>query len=286
MVIWTNWVAFANTLKLKIFLRQEKARPGVAQEGITSLLSSGAEFLNVDAAMTQFEDAPSKSNPLYETNERQLNTPTNLRASTTLYSYLTVNEDPRFDEYYEPGNSLDQGDYNSDAAPSGISVVNLHPTTAVYLISREESLFMQAEAQLKYGSDAEAQMAYEEAVMEAFDKYGLDASPFLAPGGNYAYPTAGSEEDKLKAIIMQKWVSSFPGNGFDAFFDTNRTGYPEVSDVPQSSESYVPGELAYSVNGTTGGAFPMRLQYPSDVRARNANAPANVEITVPVWWAE
>lgn len=285
----SKWVAFANTLKLKIYLRQENARPGVASSGINSLLTTDVTFLNEDASLTQFEDASDKSNPLYESNERQLNTPTNLRASTTLYSYLQENTDPRLGAFYEAGNPLNQGDYNSAAAPSGISIVNLMPTTAVYLLSREESLFMQAEAQLKYGSDAIAKENYDAAVIEAFSKFSLsevalDGTAFVAPGGEYAYPTSGSEQAKLKAIIMQKWVSGFPGNGFDAFFDTNRTGYPEKSSVAQSSASYVPGTLAYPVNGTTGGEFPMRLPFPSDVRARNSNAPLNVALTTPVWW--
>lgn len=280
-----NWVAFANSLKLKIYLRQEKARPEVSQSGITNLLNSGAEFLDTDAAMTQFEDAPNKSNPLYESNERQLNTPTNLRASTTMFSFLDTNQDPRLGEYYEAGNPLDQGDFNSTAAPNSIAVVNLHPTTPVYLMSREESLFLQAEAQLRYGSEDIAKEKYEEGVLEAFNKYDLDGSSFIAPGGPYEWP-AGTMEEKLKAIITQRWVAGFPGNGFEAFFAINRTGIPEISDVPQSDESYIPGQLAYPVNGTTGGDFAKRLPFPSDVRARNSNAPDNIEITVPVWWAE
>ena len=286
----SQWVAFANSLKLKVYLRQENARPGVTSAGINSLLSSGATFLNTDAALTQFEDAPDKSNPLFESNNRQLNTPTNLRASTTLFSYLQSNNDPRLDAFYLPGSSLNQGDFNSPAAPNSIAVVNLMPTTAAYLMSREESLFMQAEAQLKYGSDAIAKEKYDAAVIEAFSKFSdedgasFDGSSFVAAGGEYEYPTAGSEEDKLKAIIMQKWVSGFPGNGFEAFFDTLRTGYPEISTVSQDSESYIPGTLAYSLNGTTGGEFPMRLPFPSDVRARNSNAPGNTGVTVPVWW--
>lgn len=282
-----QWVAFANTLKLKIYLRQENARPDVASAGITNLLNSGAEFLNVDAGMDQFEDAPNKSNPLYETNIRQLNTPTNLRASTTLYSYLESNDDPRLDEYYTAGVSLDQGDFNnSDIEPNSIAVVELDPQTPAYLISKEESLFMQAEAQLKYGSVALAQELYEEGVLTNFSKYGLDGAPFVAPGGVYAFPTGGSEEDKLRAIIMQKWVAEFPGNGYDAFFDHLRTGYPRISDVPQSSISYVPGTFSYSINGVTGGSFPQRLLFPSNVRSRNTNAPGIVAITVPVWWAQ
>ncbi|WP_255702856.1 SusD/RagB family nutrient-binding outer membrane lipoprotein [Antarcticibacterium sp. 1MA-6-2] len=185
-----NWVAFANTLKLKIYLRQENARPDVTAAGITNLLNSGAEFLNVDAGMDQFEDAPNKSNPLYESNIRQLNTPTNLRASTTLYSFLETNEDPRLEEYYTNGISLDQGDFNNtDVEPNSIAVVELDPQTPAYLISREESLFMQAEAQLKYGSEALAQELYNEGVIENFSKYGLDGAAFVAPGGAYAFPT-------------------------------------------------------------------------------------------------
>ncbi len=90
----------------------------------------------------------------------------------------------------------------------------------------------------------------------------------------------------MKAIILQKWAAAFPGNGFEAFFDTNRTGYPEISTVDQSDEDYIPGTLSYSINGTTGGIFPMRLPFPSDVRARNSNAPAQSEITAPVWWVQ
>lgn len=281
-----NWTAFANSMKLKIYLRQENARPGVASSNITSLLNSGVEFLDVDAAMTQFEDAPDKSNPLYESNERQLNTPTNLRASTTLYSFLQANLDPRLADYYEAGNPLNQGDFNNLDAPASFAIVNLNPLTAVYLMSREESLFMQAEAQLKYGSDAIAKEKYDAGVLEAFSKYEYDASSFIAPGGEYAYPSGGSEEDKLKAIILQKWAAAFPGNGFEAFFDTNRTGFPETSNLPQNDENYIPGTLSYSVNGTTGGNFPMRLPNPSDVRARNSNAPEQTVITAPVWWVQ
>ena len=70
----------------------------------------------------------------------------------------------------------------------------------------------------------------------------------------------------------------------EMFFEQNRTGYPKVSTVPQTNESYVPGEFAYSVNGTTGGKFPKRLEFPSNVLTRNQNAPALVPVTTTVWW--
>ena len=70
-----NWVEFANTLKLKIFLRQTEARPSVAQNGIMDMINSGAAFLTQDASISGvFQDEANLSNPLYETDRRQLNT--------------------------------------------------------------------------------------------------------------------------------------------------------------------------------------------------------------------
>jgi hypothetical protein len=284
-----HWTEFANTMLLKVYIRQTEARASVAQAGITALITSGAPFLDTDAAMTQFEDAPDRSNPLFETDRRQLNTTVNLRASKTMFSYLDENGDPRLDAYYNPGNPLNQGDFNNTVAGASIAVVKLSATTPVYFMSREESLFLQAEALERYAAGAGAKEKYDAGVLEAFSKYTdengdtLDGASFIAAGGAYAYP-AGTFQDKLKAIITQKWLSLFPGNGFEAFFEQNRTGYPLISAVPQTSLSYVPGELSYSVNGTTGGVFPRRLVFPENVTSTNENAPDLIDLTVPVWW--
>jgi len=282
-----NWVKFANTLKLKIYIRQtESSRASIANAGIAELLSSGVEFLDVDAALTQFEDAPNSSNPLYEFNNRQLNVATNLRMSTTLSSFLTSNGDPRRDEYYTAGNALNQGDYTSTAG--NIAVVNNSATAPVFFLSKEESLFLQAEAVERNGTGS-GKAFYDEAVATNLARYeDADGNPLSATtllAGPYAYPTGGSFADKLTAIITQKWVANFPGNGFESFLEQNRTGIPAISNVPQSDAAYVPGQLAYSVNGPAGNAFPRRLVYPLSERNSNTNAPALVPLTTPVWWA-
>ena len=51
-------------------------------------------------------------------------------------------------------------------------------------MSKEESLFLQAEAKERFGTGAKA--LYDAAVLENFNKYGLDGSSFIAPGGVYA----------------------------------------------------------------------------------------------------
>lgn len=280
-----SWTAFANSMKLKIYMRQTNStRASVAAAGITDLLASGVAFLDTDAAMTQFSDALGLSNPLYETDRRRLNNAANLRMSKTLSSYLDVNSDERFDAYYGAGIPLNQGDFNNTVNATTVSIVNLSPTTPAFLMSREESLFLQAEAQARYGSAAAAKTAYDAGVIENFSRYALDGSTFVAAGGAYEYPTGGSLQDQIKAIITQKWVAAFPGNGFEAFFDTNRTGYPQTSAVPQSNAGYVPGELAYSVNGATSGLFPKRIVYPQEETNTNKNTPTLLPITTPVWW--
>lgn len=260
-----KWTAFANTLKLKVYMRQtNSSRAALALTGLTDLLASGVDFLDEDAGIDVFIDEVNQSNPLYEYIERKLNVSTNLRASNTLFSYLTANGDTRKPFYYEAGNALAQGDYNS--AASNIAVVNLHAETPVYFMTREESLFLQAEAELRVnGGGAASQALYDAAVTENFSRYGL--APILT--GNYAYPVAGTFDQQLQAIITQKWIAAFPGNGFEAFFDQNRTGYPTLS---------------YSVTGSTAGLFPKRIQYPLSERNANPNSPALVPITTPVWW--
>lgn len=288
-----KWTKFGNTLLLKLYTRLTEVDPTLAQSGITTLINSGAEFLDVDAAMTQFEDAADRSNPLYESDRRQLNTTLNLRASKTLYTYLQTNEDPRLNKYYGVGNPNNQGDFLNSA--TNLSLVSLWATTPFYFISAEESYFLQAEALTRYYGGAGAKEKYDLGVAANFAKYQTSTTigsvtvpaigtptALLAAGGKYAFPTGTAAQ--IKAIITQKWIASFPGNGYESFFEQNRTGYPEVSAVPQTSESYVPGEFAISVNSQTGDLFPKRVVLPNSVKTRNPNAPALKLITAPVWW--
>lgn len=285
----TKWTQFANTLLLKIYLRQSNARPSVAENGIVTLINSGASFLDDHAAVTQYIDEDSRSNPLYENERRQLNVGTNLRASSTLGTYLQRNGDTRLDSYYDGTNFQEQGDFEDGSADASLPILNA--TDAFYFMTKAESKFIQAEARVRYLGGAGAQALYEEGVMAAFDRWDddsidLDATPYLASGGAYEYPN-GTDEENIEAIILQKWVDLFPGSGFESFIEQNRTGYPSVSNVPTTDLSYVPGQLTYSVEGTTGGDFPRRFEYPNDELQTNVNAPTDIiDITEKTWYAK
>lgn len=291
-----NWTKFANTLLLKLHLRLTQVDPTLAQTGITTLINSGAQFLDVDAGMNQFEDAADRSNPLYETDRRQLNTTQNLRASKTLYLYLQTNADPRLKKYYGAGNPNNQGDFEN--AASGLALVTLYAKTPLYFLSAEESYFLQAEALTRYYGGAGAKAKYDLGVAANFAKYNTATtlgtvtipaigSPdaLLADGGKYAFPATGMAA-QIEAIITQKWIASFPGNGYESFLEQNRTGFPKEAPVgtSQDDEDYIAGQLTISVEGVTGDLFPRRIVLPNTVKTRNPNAPALAKITAPVWW--
>ena len=281
-----NWQRFANTLKLKLYLRMVNAKASEAEAGIKALYAANAQFLTTGAGITSFVNQPNASNPFYEQNIRRLNTNDNLRASVTFVSWLQANNDPRIVSYFGTTNptAIHQGDYASTntAYPSSAVFVQ-SPTDPVWFISEAESYFMQAEARERYFAGAGAKALYDAGVTAAFAQKGLTPGALLT--GNYAYPVAGTFQQKLEAIIVQKWAS-FPGtHDLEGFFEQNRTGYPKYSPVYSTSASYVPGQLVYSKNGVTAGAFPKRMIFPDVERGRNSNTPAEVPVTVKVWWA-
>ena len=280
-----NWQRFANTLKLKMYLRMVNAKPEEAEQGVKSLFDGGALFLETGAGITTFEDLPNYSNPFYEQNIRRLNTNDNLRASATFVSWLLANNDPRVESYFGSATptAINQGDYSStNPAYPGAAIFVQHATDPAWFISKAESYFLQAEARLRYYADAGAAELYDAGVTAAFEQLGLAPGALLT--GKYKYPATGFEQ-KLEAIIVQKWAS-FPGtHDLEGFFEINRTGYPKTSPVYSTDPAYVPGQLVYSANGVTGGLFPKRLLFPDVERARNSNTPTEVPITTKVWWA-
>lgn len=286
-----KWIRFANSLKLKMYLRMINAKPDEASAGITSLLNSNALFLDADAGLTGFSDAPGSDNPMYEQNIRQLNTPDNIRASYTFVSYLTLNADPRIEFYFNnPAPiAIHQGDYaGTDASYRTAAVLVENPGDPVIFMSLAESYFMQAEALERYKSGNGAKEMYDAGVLAAFSATGEDGSAFIAPGGVYEYPSTGTLEEKIEAISVQKWISCAYGVHFlEGFFEKNRTGYPKTSQVYSTDADYVPGQFVVSINSVLDpGKLPQRLPFPDLERQTNSNTPSEVAIDVPVWWAK
>lgn len=288
-----KWEQFANTLKLKMYLRMVNAKPAEAQAGINALYTAGANFLTVNAGITAFTDVPDGSNPAYEYNIRRLNTTTNIRASITFTTFLAANSDPRAVSYFGTASpiGIHQGDFTATltAQPTYANATTAvqKATDPVWFISAAESYFMQAEALERYYAGVGAKAKYDAGVTAAFAQVGLTPGALIAAGGKYEYPVAGTFQQKLKAIITQKWASMPGSHGLEAFFEQQRTGYPAISTVYSTNATYATahaGEWVYSKNGATSGKFPKRLVFPASERDRNKNTPAEVPIYTKVWW--
>lgn len=297
-----KWTRFANTVKLRILLRQYKKNSSFAQTEITKLLANG-NFLTADVQFKNFEDADSKSNPMYESDQRQLNTTNNIRANATFISYLQANGDTRIDKLFEKVGpvyaGMVTGSYEVPTPVFDATKVTSRPkqtaTMPINLMTVAESELLQAEAYLRMGNVPMAKQHYEAGVASSFSRMGASIGTALT--SVYAFPATGFD-NQLKAIIMQKWVDAADGQrGIESFIEQVRTGYPQKStmsdQIPegyQVPETYIPGTLIYSKKGTTGGKLPVRLPYPACEINYNSNAASykalkDAEVMqTNVWW--
>jgi hypothetical protein len=313
-----KWIAFAKSLKLKIWLRDFEAN----KASIQALLTAGG-LLEEDCAFTAFEDATNKGNPLYEYNVRQLNTKENIRACHTFLEFLLVNNDPRIAEIYEitsaAQDSIRKGQTLTDrqkyeGLPCGTKPATTAPklpvdtmnvpivnsslykqsySDPVYLMNEAETFFLVAEAEARLGDLSKAKTAYDKGVEAAFARWDFGASTFIQAGGVYAFD-GSSTDAALKSILTQKWVAAAKANSWDAVFDRNRTGIPAISDAERvrlnnnKNSTLFPGyELGTLVApGTTvlqPTEFPRRLLIPDVSALYNENAPKTKKLQQPAW---
>lgn len=283
------WQQFANTLKLKLYMRMYGVNESVSKPAIEALLLAD-NLLTADAGVVSFEDADNQRNPLMEYNFHGLNTSNNLVASKTLLRYLQVNGDPRFEEFYDVNDAglyagLAQGDYTNTVILNGeLSLIKEVPTKPVFFISEAECYFLQAEAILRTGGNPK--VMYDLGVTTALMQYNESSESFLESGGAYEFPSGGSFDEQLEAIIQQKWVALFQGtNSTEAYIEHVRTGYPTESILPFGDENgYIYGQFTYPVNGVSSGVYPKRLPSVKDENQNNQNADDLVDAFQPVWW--
>jgi hypothetical protein len=302
-----DWEAFAHSLRLRILLRQYDANTAFAADEIAKLLAEmeagNIYLLDKDVAVSNFEDADSKSNPLYESDQRQLNTTNNIKACITFVSFLEANGDSRLESLFVPiGNQylgLVPGSYNVPStefeAHKIIASPVIEPEMPVFWMTYAESELLIAEAYLRMGNVAKAKDYYESGVAASFDRMGADIGELLT--GAYAFPETGFN-DQLKAIIMQKWVDAAEGGrGLESHIERVRTGFPEESQISaqiqpgyEIPDNYIPGTLIYSKKGTTGGILPRRFPYADSELNFNSNAAeykalADADVILQkVWW--
>lgn len=286
-----KWDQFANTLALRAYLRLSEVDQAKAAAGIKKLYAGNPEFLTENVSIV-FTATGGNENPLH--NEMiALGRTQNIVASSTAVTAMVKNKDPRRFAFYDvvpaqgstPAQDtiahILQGSYSTNtdklvASPSFNVGGNAgNPKSALApakLFSVSESYFLQAEAVVRGWASGNATELYNNGIQESFDELGYDQAELDAytAQASVKFPT-GSVDNKIESIITQKYFAMCGLQGFEAWTEWRRTGYPTFFTVSKASR-------------LGGDKMPLRLPYPDSEITSNGNFPGSVTIDKPVWW--
>jgi hypothetical protein len=281
----SQWVLFANTVKLRLLLRQSQVNEADAKAQAAQI--SGG-FLDEDAAVNPgYVNSSGKTNPFWGSNVN-----TNGTYTQTLYrgggyaiDFYTSTNDPRLESFYSPngngdyvGNYFgDQGIPNSGTSGIGDGVLKDYNQDAIIMLAAE-SYFLQAEAALRGWIPGPADSLYKLGVKASFDFLGLssaDAQAYYSQAGNKqtTWEATSGFQEQLALIIRQKWVAETWINEFEPYNDYRRLHLP--ADIPLSTSPF------------STGVFPGRLMYPQreiNVNGDNVKSQGSVTPGSKVWW--
>lgn len=293
----TMWAKFANTIKLKILLRQSNTSTDFSAQYL-ELSTNSYGFLNAGEDVTVnpgYLQEAGKQNPLWnafgETEAGNL-AGNNEATKATDYVIEKLQDeffDPRLDNLYAPatatGTFVGNAQNNQNAtAPKTAELSGIGPGVLqgfdqdAIIMQSAESLFLQAEAvlngDLTGNVSGSAQDLYESAIAESFIQLLETSSPaayYSQPIQNVSWNASAGNE--LEAIITQKWIALNGTNGIENWIEYKRTGFP--ADLPAA-----PDALSTTI--------PVRLLYPSSEQATNAaNVPSQTTsdaFTKKVFW--
>jgi hypothetical protein len=290
----TNWLKLANTMKLKLAIRQSNlaAKSGALKTAVQATASLGYLDGTVDARVnpgyTASDANGGQQSPLYLTygytqggagqgaNQRY-------QANTYAINFFNNNNDPRVSQVYslnKDGNVV--GSFfggtvttpaQKDPSKFGPGVLKSASMSAVVL-SGAESLFLQAEAAATGLITGDAATLYKAGITASFVDDGLTAAQAATYYGQsaIAFPGSGFAAQQ-KSIIVQKWAALAGYGALEAFNEYRRTGYP--NDIPLSIYPGVnaPNQvtrifypvIVYSTNATNVGAQGTINQFTSKI---------------------
>lgn len=285
------WKKFANTVKLRILVRQSDmaGRDAYIQSEFNTIAASGDGYMDSDVTINigygqiadqqnrKWEDfgadvagsvtnnfdatcaTPFVLNRLMSTNDDRLN---------------FLFEEPATGHLGVPQGLLDYGgtEFFTPALVSNIGPGLLKsPSQDGVVYTAAESYLNRAEAALKGYISDDPKTLYESGIQASYDYLGAgNASTYYSQNA----PTVGwdASSNKLEAIITQKWIAVMGINAMQSWFDYNRTGYP--SNIPLSLLASTPDR-------------PVRLFYPSsEITSNGDNVPTQPNVfTDKIFWA-
>ncbi len=262
----TNWIKFANTLRLRLAMRVVYANASLARTEAEKSISNPFGVITVpnERAALQRSSNLIYYHPLYEI--AYLFNAGEARMSASMDAYLNGYADPRRAVYFttaDDGNyhGVRQGIITTTWTPyTGSAISNLRmdmSTTQIVWMTAAESYFLRAEGALRgWNMGGTADYFYNEGIANSFLENGLSASLAATyAANNSSMPAAfidnsgqsGNDapspssiviawnpgdpfETNLERIITQKWIAMYP-DGPEGWAEFRRTGYPRLIPV-------------------------------------------------------
>ncbi|WP_457067075.1 SusD/RagB family nutrient-binding outer membrane lipoprotein [Hymenobacter sp. UYAg731] len=292
----SKWKKFGNTLLLKFALQISKKDPTLATAVIKEVLAKGpTNYIsdNADDFQLAFGTTVGNQNPFYSYNVT--NRPNDQMASKRFIDSLNLRKDPRLPRFYtnSPANALatttDFGLFTgyNNGGPGTIAGVGNRSVYNTYLVGGSgeapvrmltnfQTKFILAEAAVLLNTGEVAQTRFTEAIRASMTKAGVDPAvitAYLAAPTSQRYVTlAGTADQQRNQIVSQKWISLL-GNGYEAWNDYRRTGYPRLQPVdnPSPDSPVIPQRFFYTL---------------TEIQSNASNVPSpRPSLTAPVWWA-
>ena len=304
-----RWRRMGNTLRLKLANTISRREPARATAIINEVVAANSAILtNTDDFEVPFGGTVGNRNPIFDFNNIQRNTDQML--SQRLLDSLIVRNDPRLPIFFTstptrtatvnttgttttfPGattgtfltfTGFQNGGVGTVPVPGLLthrSNYNVYLTGTsgaepIRLLTNFQRLFIMAESALILGtSGGTPQALYQAAIRASMTKAGIaDAAVTTYFANNPRVALLSTNRAAAHNQIMtQKWIA-WVGNGYEAYNDYRRTGFPRLA-------------LALNAAGDDPNILPKRFIYPASELSGNAgNAPGNVpNTTAPVWW--
>ncbi len=300
----SEWIQFANTIKLKIALNLTKSPTGgsLIQTALNGLSIDNGDFLGAgqDASINPgYTDASeAQQSPFYfdmgfSTSGAVQNNESYYRACSYIVNYMVQLQDTtRLNLLFAPNTagmvvgrpfgsnvSVNQDNQHISAMGSGLLQT---PSSAACILPATESLFMQTEA-VQDGlltSSAGVAGLYQTSVEESFrllqdPNYMHDADTLIESSNSPLVSLTAGASNPLQTIIFQEWIAVSGFDPLDSWNNWRRLGIP--TDLPVSQFA-----------GNTATHIPYRFLYPTSeysYNTANVNAEGTINnLTSMIFW--
>ncbi len=295
-----KWEKFANTMKLRLFLRYSAKDAAFAKSQLDALIASNAPFMGAisDNFQMDFVDATSSQNPIHQFENTRSD---QFFPNKFFVDLLNSTSDPRRPSYftefpfasgmYKGATPLDgasfafsrmntflRGALKSPLVPDAQGRVPANPANntsytgaaPIRMLTFAEYNFIRAEHALRYGAGTlAAQPFYQAGIRASMTMAGVSTAnqdTYILANGLLS---GLNLEANVAKIITEKYIANY-GVALEPWNDWRRTGYPVLKPVDASIAAET--------------AIPRSLFYPESEVASNPNFKQKPNQLVRIFW--